>query len=225
MIVKNKKGFYQLPEFLLPGVIHGFSTQKFGNMGYDFGIWDEVSQNRIHFAKAVGFDVNKTAQMHQVHGVTVKIVTKQDISSLTRPIWIPKTDAVITNIPGVALWLTSADCGPFLFFDQKKKVIALAHVGRLGAEKDLPIIVLDSLKENFGSNYSEILVGVGPTVEKCCYFVDFLGDSVGKLRKAGVKNIVTADYCVRHLPGFFSHRATVETGVSEGRFATVLQIQ
>src|SRR5262249_21510140 len=50
-----------------------------------------------------------------------------------RPHERPRADAIVTAVPGLAIGVTTADCGPVLFADETAGVIAVAHAGWRGA--------------------------------------------------------------------------------------------
>ena len=45
----------------------------------------------------------------------------------------PQADGMVTRVPGLALAVTTADCGPVLFADPQARVIGAAHAGWRGA--------------------------------------------------------------------------------------------
>ncbi len=64
-----------------------------------------------------------------------------------------------------------ADCSPILFYDDIKKVIAVAHAGRQGAFKNIVANVIQSFINNFGSHVKDIYVVIGASIGACCYEV------------------------------------------------------
>ena len=45
----------------------------------------------------------------------------------------PRADAIVTRVPGMAIGVSTADCGPILFADEQARVIGTAHSGWRGA--------------------------------------------------------------------------------------------
>ena len=45
----------------------------------------------------------------------------------------PRADAIVTHVPGLAIGISTADCGPVLFADAQAGVIGAAHAGWRGA--------------------------------------------------------------------------------------------
>ena len=45
----------------------------------------------------------------------------------------PRADAIVTRTPGLAIGVSTADCGPVLLADPQARVIGAAHAGWRGA--------------------------------------------------------------------------------------------
>jgi len=80
-------------------------------------------------------------------------------------------DALITNKTETPLMVMVADCSPILFFDDVKKVIAVAHAGRQGTFLNIVHNVLESFVKDFNSNVENINVSIGASIGVCCYEV------------------------------------------------------
>ena len=95
----------------------------------------ELSTNKITFkihpdvcAGTVGKDEAlpcPIVQMHQVHDVKVAVVDRGDLTKDE----LEGYDAMITDLPGVAIGVRSADCIPVLLYDPVKKAAAVVHSG------------------------------------------------------------------------------------------------
>lgn len=253
MIFKNDKGFFQIREFLFPGLLHGFSPKSFGNLSYRYGDKIEVDKNRLKFSQVVGINSKKVVKAGIIHGTKTAVVSSSDTSDLNADSYSEMTDALITNSQNVALWILTGDCTPFLFFDPKKRVIGLAHSGWRGTVGKLPIIVFAKMITKFGCKPGNILIGVGPSIEKCHYIktkpifpesfpewdkyltpagddkqsIDLNGFSINQLEEIGARksNIFYSKYCVAdHNDEFFSQQMEKLGKDKPGRFATVIQL-
>lgn len=253
MIIENSLGVYQIEDLIRPEIIHGFSTKDHGNMAYKYGKKDDVSRNRLQFARLVGLDTEKVVQMDLVHGTKVAVVTSQDSGSLTQPKYQKETDAVITSDRRVALWLLTGDCPPYIFYDPRKMVIALAHSGWKGTVGKIVPKTVETMVNHFHCNIADILVGIGPSIEKCCYInlrptlqeslsewlkfatninkrtarVDLNGFTINELGEIGLprKNIFYSNFCTQdHSDKFFCSQEETAGKAPPGRFATVIQM-
>ena len=77
----------------------------------------------------------------------------------------------MTDNPELILSITVADCLPVYFFDQKNKVVGIAHAGWRGVENGIVKEVIGMLKDDYRSSASDISVFVGPHIGACHFAV------------------------------------------------------
>ncbi|MCW8896010.1 MAG: peptidoglycan editing factor PgeF [Sulfurimonas sp.] len=144
-----------------------FTTRVSGNLA--FHVNDDkkhVASNHELLAKELAYDKNSLIHMKQIHSDIVHVVDKND------NFYNPATcDALITNKANTPLMVMVADCSPILFYDDKQKVIAVAHAGRQGAFKNIVKNVIGSFINDFHSKAQNIHVSVGASIGSCCYEV------------------------------------------------------
>ena len=135
---------------------------------------DHVRANRDLLALETGIARHAFLYASQVHSGDVKVVDAEAIETgiITNN---PRTDATITNIPGICLMVMIADCVPVLLFDPVKRVIAVIHAGWRGTVQHITTNTVRKMVEHFGCKPSDILAGIGPSIGPCCYEV---GDEV-----------------------------------------------
>jgi YfiH family protein len=163
----------------LPWVIHGFSrrlggaTTAYGGKTLNLGFTKEdtrehVEQNRRRLLKSLGgFSQGKPwplITVRQVHSDRIHVVRSADPGRLTG-------DGLITNLPGIALAVLTADCFPVLLVDTKHRVVGAFHAGWRGtlariAEKGLGI-----MRQEFGTLPEAVFAAIGPGIQQCCYEV------------------------------------------------------
>ena len=80
-------------------------------------------------------------------------------------------DAVITNDSGVALMLCYADCVPVLFYDPVHHAMGLVHAGWRGTVQRIAAQTIGRMGEAFGTEASDVLAGIGPSIGAGCYTV------------------------------------------------------
>lgn len=78
---------------------------------------------------------------------------------------------MITNVPGICLVTSYADCVPLYFVDPVKKAIGLSHSGWRGTVGKIGKNTVQLMQENFGSKPEDLLAAVGPSVCMDCYEV------------------------------------------------------
>lgn len=105
----------------------------------------------------------------QVHGDAIRVI--QGPLSQQGP-YSEGHDALITDQPGLALAIATADCVPILIVDGVQRVIAAAHAGWRGSLMGIAARAVKALSERFGSRTRDLWVGLGPSAGGCCYEVD-----------------------------------------------------
>lgn len=108
----------------------GFSAEPFGSFNLAQHVGDrpeDVARNRASLAERLNLPEESFVWMEQTHSTNVQIIESLPDGPLA------DTDAIVTNVPGIALTVLVADCVPVLLWDETVGVIAAAHAGRQGA--------------------------------------------------------------------------------------------
>lgn len=157
-------------------VRHAFFTRRGGvsggiyaslNTGY--GSKDDtaaVAENRSRVASLFGLPERALNTVYQVHGRDVVRVEGPWPAGSTPP----RADAMVTDRPGVALGVLSADCTPVLFADDRAGIVGAAHAGWKGALAGVVQATVDAM-EAMGAARSSIAACVGPTIAQASYEV------------------------------------------------------
>ena len=106
--------------------------------------------------------------MRQVHGDRIHMIDEDG----PLPEGLPECDGLITDRPGVALGIRTADCVPLFFVDRTRRVIGAAHAGWRGTALGIAARMVAALAERFSSRPEDILTVIGPAIGPCCYQVD-----------------------------------------------------
>lgn len=85
---------------------------------------------------------------------------------------VPETDALITDRPGLALVVTTADCTPVYVVDPVRRAIGLAHAGWRGTAAAIAAGTVAAMEQAFGSRPQDLHAVIGPAIGACCYEVD-----------------------------------------------------
>lgn len=99
-------------------------------------------------------------QPHQVHGCVIREVT----DPLTTREQLEGVDALVTNVPGVAISVRTADCIPVLLYDPVHKAVAAVHDGWRGTVLRLSQKVIAFMHERYGTSASELKAVIGPGI-------------------------------------------------------------
>jgi hypothetical protein len=158
----------------LPRIRHAFFTRQGGvsdsvyaSLNGGIGSNDapeKVHENRARMASALGVTADHLVTAYQIHS--------PDVVTLDKP-WPherPRADAMVTRTPGLALGITTADCGPVLFADSEAGVIGAAHAGWRGAFTGVIEATLEAM-ERLGAQRARISVALGPMIRQDNYEV------------------------------------------------------
>lgn len=204
----------------VPGIRHAFFTREGGvssgiYAGLNGGLGsqdepDKVQENRRRMAAALEVAPEKLLTLYQIHSPDVIVATEPWQASIR-----PKGDAMVTKVPGIALGVTTADCGPVLMVDPKARVIGAAHAGWKGALNGILESTIEAM-EGEGASRGDIIVGLGPMLRQRNYEVGM--EFVARFHEADADNERFFSSASRHghamfdLPGYIHarlHRAGV----------------
>lgn len=190
--------YLEYPMLKDTGIVrHGFSTRLGGvsegyyasmNLSFDRGDRKEaVAENFRRIGEALGVCCEDMVLSRQTHTTNVRIVTDADRGKgITRERDYTDVDGLVTNVPGICLVTSYADCVPLFFVDPVKKVIGLSHSGWRGTVGKIGRKTVELMHERFGSDPADILAAVGPSVCMDCYEVS--SDVIEKFKEAFPEN-------------------------------------
>ena len=175
--------YLEYPLLRETGIVrHGFSTRLGGdsegfyaslNLSFDRGDREEcVRENFRRIGEALGVRCEDMVLSRQTHTTNVRIVTEADRGKgITRERDYTDVDGLVTNVPGICLVTSYADCVPLYFVDPVKKVIGLSHSGWRGTVGKIGKKTILLMQEKYGSDPADILAAAGPSVCMDCYEV------------------------------------------------------
>ncbi len=228
----------------LPGVRHAFFTRHGGVSG---GVYESlnggvgshdaaahVAENRALMAAALGVRRENFLTAYQIHSPDVVIVERP-----WAPDARPRADALVTRVPGIAVGVSTADCGPILFADAGARVIGAAHAGWRGALTGVIEATIAAM-ERCGASRGNIVTATGPMIRQPNYEVgpefverfkaesaanerfftsspksghamfDLAGYIAARLSAAGIRRIEDIGRCTyADLESFYSYRRSV----------------
>jgi polyphenol oxidase len=231
----------------LPGIRHAFFTRDGGVSG---GLYsslnggsgsgdnaDLVAENRARMAAALDVAPQCLITAFQVHSPDVVVV-----ETPWPPQARPRADGIVTCTPGLAIGVTTADCGPILLAEPQARVIGAAHAGWRGALAGI-IEATVAAMERLGAERPRVRAALGPMIRRPNYEVgpdliarfagtdsanqrffrpaareghalfDLAGYIGMRLDRAGVSQVEDLGLCTYADPGrFFSFRRATHRG-------------
>ncbi len=151
----------------------GVSEDIYASMNFSFTRGDKeeaVLENYRRLAEMFGKTIEDFICTDQTHTTTVLRVGKEERGyGVTKPRSYTDVDGLITNEPGVILSTFYADCVPLYFVDPVHKAIGLSHSGWRGTVGRMGQKTLEAMRDAFGTNPSDVIVAVGPSICQECY--------------------------------------------------------
>ena len=147
----------------------GISNPPYSSLNLAFHVEDvstDVIKNHEALASKLNYNRRTLVHMKQIHSSIVHSVDSKD--KFDNP---PTCDALITDKINTPLMVMVADCSPILFYDDRKKIIAVAHAGRQGAFKNIIQNVINTFTDVYASQTKDIYVTIGANIGVCCYEV------------------------------------------------------
>jgi hypothetical protein len=159
----------------LSGLRHAFFTREGGVSG---GVYSSlnggvgsrdhaghVAENRARMAAALAVKPHRFLTAYQIHSPDV-VVAEQPWAGDARP----RADAIVTRTVGLAIGVSTADCGPVLFADADARVIGAAHAGWKGALTGIVESTVEAMAK-LGAERSGIVAAIGPLIRQHSYEV------------------------------------------------------
>jgi polyphenol oxidase len=204
----------QASSLISPDIRHAFFTREGGisegiyaSLNGGIGSRDapeKVRENRARMAASLGVAADHLVSCYQIHSPNVIVAetpwTRENA---------PGADAIVTKVPGLAIGVSTADCGPILFADPQAGVIGAAHAGWKGALTGV-IEATVAAMEQLGAARARIAAAIGPLIRQANYEVgpEFVerfsaGDAAsGKFFKPAVRE----NHAMFDLPGYIRSR-------------------
>src|SRR5205823_5225564 len=146
------------------GVSDGLYASLNGGIGSNDAP-DKVRENRARMASTLGVAPAHLVTCYQIHSPDVIVATEPWARETA-----PRADAIVTRTPGLAIGVTTADCGPILFADASAGVIGAAHAGWKGALTGVLEATIVAM-EKLGAQRGRIKAALGPTIGQRNYEV------------------------------------------------------
>src|SRR5262249_17468699 len=102
---------------------------------------------------------------YQIHSADVVVA-----EAPWRPDARPRADAIVTRVPGLAIGVSTADCGPVLLADAQARVIGAAHAGWRGPLAGVTDAAIGAM-ERLGADRRRIVAAIGPMISQRNYEV------------------------------------------------------
>lgn len=220
----------------------GISDPPYDALNLSYSVGDRPNAVKANLsAIQTALDARHLIYLNQIHSDTVLVLKRRHLGRNWTP---PFADAVITDLPQVAILIKQADCQSVILYDPHTAVVANVHCGWRGNVKNILGKAVRCMTLAFGADPHHMVAAIGPSLGPCCaefigfekyfpiHFKDFMVKpdhfdlwslSRYQLIDAGLrhKNIACAHLCTRcRTDLFYSYRGKGTTG----RFGTVVML-
>ena len=122
--------------------------------------------NRLLLANELGIDVNHIIMPHQTHGVESRIIGEEfaNLPDGVKKMLLEGVDAVMTNIPGMCIGVSTADCIPVLLYDEEHHAAAAIHAGWRGTQARIVHKTVQEMRMAYQTDPTKLKAVIGPGI-------------------------------------------------------------
>jgi hypothetical protein len=259
-MIKPQLTYYDIAEDVI-----AFSSTRHGGVGegnyseFNVNLYcgddaEAIAENRKALCKLLKISGDRLVMPHQVHATGIAQIGRTffRLSDEVRRQVLEGVDALMTNLPGVCIGVSTADCIPIILYDPEHRAASVVHSGWRGTVADIAGVAVTSMQMAYHSRPKVLKAVIGPGISLANFEV---GDEVYEqfaaagypmaqiarkyekwhidlwtccrlqLKEVGLKgeNIQTSGICTYdHCDDYFSAR---RLGVDSGRILTAVVIR
>lgn len=122
--------------------------------------------NRLLLANELGIDANHIIMPHQTHGVESRIIGEEfaTLPDGVKKMLLEGVDAVMTNIPGMCIGVSTADCIPVLLYDEEHHAAAAIHAGWRGTQARIVRKAVQEMRMAYQTDPTKLKAVIGPGI-------------------------------------------------------------
>lgn len=140
-------------------ILKGITAKTDGNMRVVVE-GGAINRQRYFDKKDLALDTLVTAKL--VHGNKVVVVTEEDKGETKEG-----CDGLVTNVPGIILGVTAADCLPLYFWNTQKTIVGVAHAGWRGVHSKITEEMVNVFTHKYTCEATDVCVEIGPHILGC----------------------------------------------------------
>lgn len=168
-----------------PGLLHyqmgkevtAFSTTR--QEGYSKGLYgafninrycgdneEAIRWNREALCEVLGIEDHRLLMPHQVHLTEIAVVDEELLGLSPKELQekLDGTDALMTNITGLCIGVSTADCIPVLLYDKVQRAVCAIHAGWRGTVKRIVEKALKKMADTYGTKPCDVTAQIGPGI-------------------------------------------------------------
>ena len=147
----------------------GVSTGNYAsfNINHYCGDSEEhIARNLEILSERLDIPTENFIYPHQTHSKVVRGITQEffALSKAEQKEYIEGVDALITDITGICIGVSTADCIPVLVYDPEHHCAAAIHAGWRGTVQRIVEEAVKAMSENYGSRPESLRAAIGPGI-------------------------------------------------------------
>lgn len=155
----------------------GVSTGRYASLNVGLRVADDadlVVENRRRLFDAYDLPLERSVWCKQVHRDDVAVVDertvaerpdgRRDRGAYDEDTIVTDTDALVTDLVGVPLCVTLADCVPVVIYDPEHHAVGLAHAGWGGTVARIASRTVEVMRDRYDTDPAAIIAAIGPSI-------------------------------------------------------------
>ena len=127
---------------------------------------EDIGKNREMLCRMLGIADHRLVMPHQVHLTKVAKIDEAFLALNTteRQEALEGVDALMTNVKGVCIGVSTADCIPVLLYDKRCRAVCAIHAGWRGTMKRIVVKAVEAMKEAYSTQPQHLTAQIGPGI-------------------------------------------------------------
>lgn len=127
---------------------------------------EDIRTNREALCQTLDIPDNCLVMPHQVHDTKVAKIdeTFLQLNAAERQEALEGFDALMTNLKGLCIGVSTADCIPVLLYDKQMQAVCAIHAGWRGTVKRIVERAVEAMKETYGTQPQQLVAQIGPGI-------------------------------------------------------------
>lgn len=147
----------------------GYSTDCYASFNincYCGDSEDHILRNREVLCRQLGISDDRLIMPHQTHETRVACIDEAFLSLSTdeRQQTLEGIDALMTNISGVCIGVSTADCIPLLLYDPQHHAVCAIHAGWRGTMRRIVEKAVQAMTETYATRPSDLIAQIAPGI-------------------------------------------------------------
>ena len=127
---------------------------------------EDIHNNRQALCEMLGINDDRLVMPHQVHDTKMVKIDEAFLAlkDAERKEKLEGYDALMTNLKGVCIGVSTADCIPVLLYDQETQAVCAIHAGWRGTVKRIVVKAVEAMIAAYGTKPQHLLAQIGPGI-------------------------------------------------------------